>query len=134
MARKCPRCGEDFDGDGAIRYGTLFRSGVTYCSERCRDEAEASELTTQIEYGVSTPTAKIEELGYSTVGRKFVGWKVFRDYDNTWYVIDANGKAYWSNSVPEGGSYKLYRNGAESAKTAPAGTSTHFYAQWETIG
>ena len=26
----------------------------------------------------------LNELGYNTSGRNFVGWKVYRDYDNKW--------------------------------------------------
>ena len=97
------------------------------------EDSAASDKTSSVTYGVSQASLTVEELGFGPSQMKFVGWRVFRDYDNKWYVKDANGSAYWATSVPSGGSYALYRNGESVGKTTVAGTTAHFYAQWEEI-
>lgn len=94
------------------------------------DGAQASD-SSQIEFGRSTATKTVAQLNYSTRGRKFLGWRVFRKQDNSWYVT-LNGKNFWSKTLPEGGTYYLYKNGSKVAKTTAAGTTAHFYGQWET--
>ena len=96
-------------------------------------DAAASGLTSTVTYGVSQKTLTVEQLGFSQAGKRFVGWRVYRDYDNKWYVKDANGSKYWSTSVPSGGDYALYVNGESVGRTTVAGTTVHFYAQWEEI-
>ncbi|MBO4767707.1 MAG: InlB B-repeat-containing protein, partial [Lachnospiraceae bacterium] len=95
------------------------------------DDAEASTRTSTVTYGVSQKTLTISELGFSKSGSEFAGWKVYRDYDNKWYVKDANGSKYWATSVPAGGDYALYVNGESVGRTTVAGTTAHFYAQWK---
>ena len=95
------------------------------------DNAAASTRTSTVTYGVSQKTLTISELGFSQSGSEFAGWKVYRDYDNKWYVKDKNGNKYWSTSVPSGGDYALYVNGESVGKTTVAGTTAHFYAQWK---
>ena len=94
------------------------------------DNAEASD-STAVTYGTLTKTKTIEELGYIVQGKKFAGWKVYRDHDQTWRVENSSGTQSWAKTVPSGGKYVLYTNGNNSAKTAPAGATVHFYAQWE---
>ncbi len=95
------------------------------------DNSSASNQTSTVVYGVSQKTMTIETLGFIQAGKKFKGWKVYRDYDNKWYVKDSTGKSYWATEVPAGGSYALYVNGESVGKTTVAGTTAHFYAQWE---
>jgi hypothetical protein len=95
------------------------------------DNSSASNQTSTVVYGVSQKTLTIEALGFIQAGKKFKGWKVYRDYDNKWYVKDSTGKSYWATSVPTGGSYALYVNGESVGKTTVAGTTAYFYAQWE---
>ena len=95
------------------------------------DDSPASLMTSTITYGVSQKSLTVEALGFQQSGKKFKGWKVWRDYDNKWYVKDANGKSYWATEVPAGGDYALYVNGESVGKTTVAGTTAHFYAQWE---
>ncbi|MBQ7145883.1 MAG: right-handed parallel beta-helix repeat-containing protein [Lachnospiraceae bacterium] len=97
------------------------------------DNAAAGNLTSEVKYGVSQNTLSIRDLGYSETGRKFLGWAVQRESDGKWYVQNSSGKSYFAASVPAGGSLSLYAEGVAVAKTAPAGTVVHFYAQWETI-
>ena len=96
--------------------GSTF--SVKYYSD---DDAEASPIITDVVYGVSTKTKTVSELGFSTENRRFLGWKVFRDYDNKWKVKDADGKESWASEVPEGGSYRLFSNGVSLTSTSPAG-------------
>ena len=94
------------------------------------DTAAAASTYTDVLYGQSTATKTASELGFDTSSRTFKGWKVYREYDKTWYVKDANGNASWAATVPVGGSYGLYSNGTTVASTAPVGTNVHFYGQW----
>ena len=95
------------------------------------DTAEASSQISTVTYGVSQKTLTVETLGFQQSGKRFKGWKVWRDYDNKWYVKDSSGSKYWATAVPAGGDYALYVNGESVGKTTVAGTTVHFYAQWE---
>ena len=94
------------------------------------NEAAAS-ASSQVVYGTSTPITTIADLGYSTNGREFLGWRVYREKDQTWYVMDIYGKKYWSKTVPANGSYCLYPDGVSVAKTTSNGYTVHFYGQWQ---
>ena len=99
----------------------------------CYHETSGSEEvsgTSRITYGVSTPIKTVAELNYDTQGRQFLGWRAYREKDGTWYVT-VGGKKYWSKTLPEGGSYYLYKDGIGVAKTTAAGTTAHFYGVWE---
>jgi hypothetical protein len=95
------------------------------------DTSPASSQTSTVTYGVSQKTLTIETLGFQQSGKRFKGWIVYRDYDNKYYVKDSTGKSYWATEVPAGGNYALYVNGESVGKTTVAGTTAHFYAQWE---
>ena len=95
------------------------------------DTANASKTVTEVEYGKSTKTKSYEELGFTTAGKKFVGWKVYRTDTKCWRVVNNKGVQYWSKTVPEGESYYLYGNGVSVSKTAEAGSEVHLYAQWK---
>lgn len=95
------------------------------------DDAPAAEATTEVTYKTLTPTLKHDskELNFSKYGYHFIGWKVYRKYDNTYRVTNAAGNWSWSDKVPSGGKYYLYSDGTSVDSTAPSG-EVHFYAQW----
>ena len=94
------------------------------------DTAVASDLVTNCKFGIATKTATISNLNFSTTGRSFKGWKIYREYDGKWWAKDASGKSNWMKEVPSDGEYILWPEGAEATTTAPSGV-VHFYAQWD---
>ena len=99
-----------------IYYHIDDNTGASYCST--------------VTYGTLTKTKTITELGFTLEDKTFLGWKAYRDYDRTWRVTNSQGSQSWSREVPDNGTYYLYSNGANAAKTTPAGSNVHFYAQW----
>ena len=95
------------------------------------EDAEASAIITEIEYGVSSPIQTVESLGYYIPGKAFMGWKVYRSDTKSWRVVDALGTESWSKTRPEGSNYVLYGDGWSLSKTVPAGAELHLYGQWE---
>lgn len=97
----------------------------------CNDTAPSSSITTKVRVGTQTKYQSIEELGYYTNGKKFLGWKIYNKAYDCWLVKDPNGEQSWQKSAPKGGSFVLYSDGGDIASTASAGGEVHFYAQWE---
>lgn len=97
------------------------------------DTGAANGITTTVAYGVSTATRKAAALGYSKTGYTFAGWKVYREIDDKWYVVNKSGTAAWkkltNGTLPSGYSFYLYSNGAAVSKNALNG-KVHFYATW----
>ena len=95
--------------------------------------AKVDERSTIVTYGVTTPTLTLEELGYNKENEFFLGWRIYRECDDKWYLSDNSGNREWvqleNGELPEGYNYVLNGDGAAVAKTAPTG-NVHFYAQW----
>ena len=98
------------------------------------DSAKASPKTTRVVYGNWTKTLKASELGFSKTGKRFAGWRAYREIDNCWYLKDANGNKKWmkvnNGILPSGWDYYLYANGQQVVALAKSG-NTHFYGQWK---
>ena len=98
------------------------------------DSAAASTKTTVVKYGDWTKTLTLKELGFSKNNKKFAGWKMFREQDNSWYVKDADGNKKYlkltSGKLPAGYSFVLYANGAQTRTLAKSGI-VHFYGTWK---
>ena len=95
------------------------------------DEAEASELTTTVNYGERTPTLRIQQLGFTQRRKTFAGWKVYYADTGEWRVLDPKGNELWAEGLPKDWQYCIYDNGVEVSKLAAPGSAIHFYAQWE---
>lgn len=96
-----------------------------------------ADVTTSVHFGVQTETASYESCGFSKKGYVFGGWKVRREYDGKWAVYandDETRKTLWvarvNGELPEGYSYKMYRNKVSVSNSAPTGY-VDFYAHWE---
>lgn len=97
------------------------------------DSADAVSETTKVNYAVKTKIKTASELGFSSTGKTFKGWKCHRDQDNKWWAVKG-GKKDWvsqdaNGNLPSGNTYALLSDGWESAHTATTG-SAHLYAQW----
>ena len=94
-------------------------------------------VTTSVYWGQQTQTLSYEECGFSKKGYEFAGWKVRRDLDGKWAVYaneDETRTTRWVTKVdgelPEGFSYKYYRNKVSVSNSAKTGY-VDFYAHWE---
>lgn len=101
------------------------------------DSGAASSTVTTVTYGTPTKLATASSLGFSKAGFRFAGWRAKRVCVPTytgksatqWYTKDAAGTEAWTNALPDGGSYKIYSDGASVSQTAPNG-DVYLYAQW----
>ena len=87
--------------------------------------------STQVIYGEKTDTLSYQELGFSRSGKRFLGWKVYRADTHSWLYRNSAGETYWYAGEPEGRRFRLYSNEMAVSTTVPAGTTLHFYGQWE---
>ena len=94
----------------------------------------ASPQSTPVAYGRPTPTLTASELGFSNGSAKFLGWRAYRDWDNTWWATMPDGRAGWialeGGRLPGGCSYRLLPDGWETGWSAWSGT-VHLYASWD---
>lgn len=95
-----------------------------------KDDASANAKTTAVRYGTPTRTLTPRELGFFAAGKRFAGWRMYRDDCDCWGVIDAQGNSGWAEELPEGGQYWLYGAGWALSEAVPAGYGLHLYAQW----
>ena len=96
---------------------------------------EPSDKVTEVKYGEKTPVLKISELGFSKEGRKFTGWKVYRESDDTWYLKNTkDNKNSWialnEGKLPDGYEYSLHQDGEVSVKAAENG-AIKLFGTWE---
>lgn len=93
-----------------------------------------SPQSTPVAYGRPTPTLTASELGFSNGSAKFLGWRAYRDWDNTWWATMPDGRAGWvaleDGRLPGGCSYRLLPDGWETGWSAWSGT-VHLYASWD---
>lgn len=79
-------------------------------------------------YGVSQ---KIYKNTFTRTGYTFTGWKVHRDYDNTWAWASGKGNGkYWQSGEPWGDDIRLYSDGTSISQTTYYGW-VDMYAQWK---
>lgn len=94
----------------------------------------ASPQSTPVAYGRPTPTLTASQLGFSNGSAKFLGWRAYRDWDNTWWATMPDGRAGWvaleDGRLPGGCSYRLLPDGWETGWSAWSGT-VHLYASWD---
>lgn len=95
------------------------------------NSARASGTTTSIRSKKSAVTLTPDELGFAAKGRSFMGWKVYRTDEKMWWVTDASGNHFWSESLPNGGAYFLREGGFILESDVKPGAEVHLYAQWE---
>lgn len=92
----------------------------------------ASPQSTPVAYG--RPTLTASELGFSNGSAKFLGWRAYRNWDNTWWATMPDGRAGWvaleDGRLPGGCSYRLLPDGWETGWSAWSGT-VHLYASWD---
>ena len=102
------------------------------------EEAEASEIYTDVVYGEETATLTIESLYeqdsvFQNTDRAFNGWKVFREDNQTWRLVNSTGAEEWkaleNGKLPVGYEYALWGNGRKVARTMETG-GLHFFATW----
>lgn len=78
-------------------------------------------------YGVSQ---NLYKNTFTRTGYTFTGWKVHREYDNTWAWAEGHGNGnYWQSGEPWGSDIRLYSDGGSIAKTTYSGW-VNMYAQW----
>lgn len=94
----------------------------------------ASPQSTPVAYGRPAPTLTASQLGFSNGSAKFLGWRAYRDWDNTWWATMPDGRAGWvaleDGRLPGGCSYRLLPDGWETGWSAWSGT-VHLYASWD---
>ena len=113
----------------------FYERGIGFLILYHEDEtAEPSMITTFVCYGEHTKTLTVSQLGFGKKGYDFSGWKIYREYDNKWYVSDDQGKALWHDmadgGLPSGFEHVLYNDGSVVAKMAPGGI-VHLYGTWK---
>ena len=115
-------------GDIVHFYG-IWQDNIFNINYYCNEEDEASEKTTIVERGKDTTTLSVQELGFKKEGHIFIGWRIYRENDNTWYFTNGNSTC-WSISQPADYEYALYENEQVVSKIGLPGTTVRFYAQW----
>ena len=95
-----------------------------------KNGASANSKTTAVRCGTPTRTLTPQELGFFAEGKRFAGWRMYRNDCDCWGVIDAQGNSGWARELPEGGQYWLYGAGWALSEAVPAGYGLHLYAQW----
>ena len=112
------------------------QTDISYTIQYYNDEKteNPSDKTTTVKYGEKTPVLTIKELGFSKDGKKFLGWKVYRESDDTWLLQTINDKKQkWmkiiDGNLPEGYEFKLHGDGSPSVKATKKG-SIKLYAIW----
>ncbi len=117
-------------------YGQWKKAGFTIFYHE-DDNAEASDQNTEVVYGTPTAIIRYQDLGYKASDRVFTGWKVYREEDQSWNVINPNGSREWitltGGQLPDGYEFALQGNGV-SLSTLATGGMVHFYAQWKSSG
>lgn len=79
-------------------------------------------------YGVSQ---NLRRNTFTRTGYTFSGWKVHRDYDNTWAWASGKGNGkYWQSGEPWGDDIRLYSDGTSISQTTYYGW-VDMYAQWK---
>lgn len=79
-------------------------------------------------YGVSQ---NLRTNTFTRTGYTFTGWKVHRDYDNTWAWASGKGNGkYWQSGEPWGDDIRLYSDGTSISQTTYYGW-VDMYAQWK---
>ena len=117
-------------GEALDFYATWSDTGAIFEINYHKDETSpAEEKVSNIEYGVSTKILTAKELNLTEEEKIVKGWVAYREYDQSW-CYDVDGKLEWCKEKPEKGTLHVYSDGCSVAKTAPAGTKVHFYAQW----
>ena len=109
---------------------------ITYTIQYYIDDKadKPSDKTTTVKYGEKTPVLTIKELGFTKEGKKFAGWKVYREADDTWSLRTIKDKKQsWKTVVdgklPDGYEYKLHGDGSPSVMATKSG-SIKLYATW----
>ena len=118
-------------GRGVRLYAQWEDTDVFTVYYHADDLAVASELTTEVTYGEKTRTRTIQELGFSSPGKVFAGWKIYRPSTQDWFITDRKGQSAWAQRLSEGDSYLLKSDGCTLQKSTKPGSSVHFYAQWK---
>ena len=93
------------------------------------ENTNLSKAESEVEFGINTKTLSAEEIGLQKEGMVAIGWYAYREFDQSW-CYDVNGELEWHKEKPDGATLHLYGNGCSVARTTPAGTTVHFYAQW----
>ena len=96
------------------------------------EDAPASEKSTLVPYGTYTPILTVRELGFTSNGKLFAGWKAYWEDEQKWMMKNADGKGRWMDA-PEG-DWFLYKDGVSVAETVSKGSVLHLYAQWQDRG
>ncbi len=98
------------------------------------DASDCSPLYNIFMFGNPTVLCKLSELGFDKSNKKFLGWKIFRRYDNSWYVRSDSGEMSWVQAVngilPPGTEYVLHKDGLILSKPVEYG-EIHLVAVWE---
>jgi hypothetical protein len=98
------------------------------------DSETPSDIVTTAVSGIWTPTETIEHLGFAQDGKKFVGWRVYRESDEKWSVISPEDKNVWTvledGDLPEGYKYHYREDGGKLLNPTTKGI-VRMYAEWE---
>lgn len=128
----------DGSGSGNYRPGDLYGADedITLYAQWDRvrvtlrynaNGGSGSMADTIMEHGI--PTA-LRKCTFTRPGYKFIGWHLYRDYDNTWYGYDASEELGWhpKNEIV---TYALYEDERVLTGPSPYGGIVIFYAQWK---
>ena len=91
---------------------------------------------TTVVYGQWSRTLTIDQLKIKKEGYSFVGWQVYREADDKWYVHDKEqNKKMWKklsdiNTSGHKCEFVLYRNGQKVRALSKSG-KVHFYGKWD---
>ena len=98
------------------------------------ENSSASSKTTTVKYGEWTKLLTLSELGFSKSGKKFAGWKLYREKDNTWYAKDSSGNKKFvklvNGKLPSGYTFATYSDGGRTKTAAKSGV-VHYYGTWK---
>lgn len=123
-----------FAKNGNVHFYGVWKQNSYTVKYHIDENSAASSKTTKVIYGKTASLLTVKQLGFSKTGKKFAGWKSYRESDDTWYVINSEGKKEFkklnNGKLPSGYKYHLYKDGGSTFKFAKSGIA-HFYATWK---
>ena len=119
---------------GNVHFYGIWQENKFTIKYHLDESGKASDKTTTVKYGEVTKTLKLSDLEFSMPGKKFVGWKAYREIDDKWYVKNTDGKNVFmkliNGELPSGYSFVRYLDGATTHSIAKSGI-VHFYGMWK---
>lgn len=120
--------------DGVIRlyadWGVMYT--IKYYPNVDSEDSEA--ITRDAVRGLLTDCETISDLGFNKEGYTFIGWRLYREIDDKWFLVNENGESGWyeleEGELPSGYSFSYREDGSQLRAPTTEG-AVRLYAEWE---